>query len=216
MVDSNFSIHCHVWAVLFVSTNTYGDILPSRFSLFPVYVRRTKIPASMHEQLKDIMPQKDFEEKYQLMFSFAHIPGVFLPLFAGMVVDRLGGRICLLVLAAICLAGQIITCLGVAAESWPVSLTGRFVYGLAFEPLFITNQSFLVMWFSERDIGLALGVSAAASYLGFLLSFIVSPIAANRVSCKFAFWIGTMIMAISVGEQCMSCRMLHHTYGASS
>lgn len=43
-----------------------------------------------------------------------------------------------------------------------------------------------------------LGVSTAASYAGYLLSFIISPIAANHVDVAFSFWLGATVKGVSV------------------
>jgi hypothetical protein len=152
----------------------------------------------MHEQLKDVMPKENFESKFQLMFSLAHLPGAVLPLFTGFLFKWFGGRLCLLMLSSICLMGQIMTSLGVQIENWFVTLIGRFIFGLGFESLFATNQAFLSVWFKERELGMALGITSAASYVGFLLSLVIGPIIANRVTVAFSFWVGTIVKSVSV------------------
>ena len=67
-----------------------------------------------------------------------------------------------------------------------------------FESLFVPNQTFLSTWFKGGQLGMALGISAATSYIGYLLSFFVSPIAANRVIVAFSFWLETIITGVSV------------------
>ena len=145
------------------------------------------------------MWQENFEAQFQLLFTLAHLPGVFLPFFTGSIVDRIGARLCLLILTLLCFIGQVTSSIGVQKESWPITLTGRFIYGLGFESLFVANQAFLETWFHERGrLGMALGVSSAASYIGYLLSFIISPIAANQVSVAFSFWLGAIVKGVSV------------------
>lgn len=144
------------------------------------------------------MPQDNFEARFQLLFTLASLPGIVLPFFSGWIVDRIGGRLCLLVLSLLCFLGQMASSIGVEKERWPVTLTGRFIYGLGFESLFVANQAFLATWFEGGRLGMALGVSTASSYIGYLLSFIISPIAANRISVAFSFWLGAMVKAVSV------------------
>lgn len=121
-----------------------------------------------------------------------------MPIFSGAAVDRFGGRICLLLLSSTCLIGQIISSCGVEYGSWPIIITGRFIFGLGFEALFAANQAFLASWFSNREIGYAFGISSAISYAGFLLSFVISPTCANNVSTAFSFWVGAIIKSLSV------------------
>ena len=144
------------------------------------------------------MPDANFEQSYQLLFSMAQAPGVVMPIISGTAVDKFGGSVCLLVLSSICLIGQIVSSCGVEYESWPITITGRLVFGLGFEALFATTQAFLSSWFSHREIGYALGISSASSYLGFLSSFVISPACANTVSTAFSFWIGTIMKSVSV------------------
>ena len=120
-----------------------------------------------------------------------------------MVVDRIGARTCLLALSSISCLGEVVTSLGIQSESWPIALTGRFIYGLGLESLFVANEAFLATWFEKERLGMALGASGAASYIGFLLSYVLSPIAANKMSVAFSFWLGTMIMGFGVLASCI-------------
>lgn len=140
----------------------------------------------------------EFERNYQLLYSVAQAPGVLMPIFSGSAVDKFGASICLLVLSSTCLMGQIVSSFGVQHRSWWIVITGRFVFGLGFEALFATNQAFLVSWFSTKEIGFALGISSAMSYVGFLLSFVISPASANYISTASSFWIGATLMSASV------------------
>ncbi len=121
-----------------------------------------------------------------------------MPIFSGFAVDKFGASICLLVLSSTCLMGQIVSSIGVRHKSWWITITGRFVFGLGFEALFASNQAFLVSWFSTKEIGFALGISSAMIYVGFLLSFVISPASANTMSTAISFWIGTILMSVSV------------------
>eukprot|EP00984_Skeletonema_dohrnii_P001073 scaffold337_cov89-Skeletonema_dohrnii-CCMP3373.AAC.1 len=157
-----------------------------------------ELPASIHEQLKETIPGADYERNYQLLYSVAQAPGILMPIFSGASVDKFGASVCLLVLSSTCLIGQIVSSCGVEHKRWWITITGRFVFGLGFEALFATNQAFLVSWFSNKEIGYALGISSAISYVGFLLSFVISPACANNMSTAFSFWIGTVMMSVSV------------------
>lgn len=156
------------------------------------------MPASVYQQLKNVMPRGNFETKYQLLFTIPAFPGVALPLVAGAVVDRVEARVCLLFLSFFCLVGQITAAVGVRKGSWPVTYIGRFIYGIGFEPLFVTIQKFFTMWLYGAELGRALGISTGVSYTGYLLSFLINPAVANGVSAPFSFWVGAMIMAVSV------------------
>ena len=145
------------------------------------------MPASVRQHLKETMPQQNFEARYQMMFTLAFLPGVFLPFFTGAIVDQIGSRICLFVLACVCLLGQIIAAVGVQQQNWAEILVGRLIYGIGFESLFVANEAFLSEIFLESgSLGMARGVSTAASYVGYLLCPIISPAVANATPFAFA------------------------------
>ena len=164
------------------------------------------MPGSVRKQLQQVMDDDggddddddngSFEAKFQLLFTLGFVPGIFLPFVTGAVVDRIGTSACLLGLSTTCFAGQSIAAIGVQRSNWPWLLTGRLVFGIGFESLFVANEAFLSVVFRDR-VGMALGVSTAASFVGFLLSPILSPIAATQISVAFSFWLGAMIMGVA-------------------
>ena len=80
---------------------------------------RLEIPSSIHEQLKESMPaDNDFESKYQLMFTMAQIPGIVIPIFAGMLVDKVEARLCILSLSVTCFIGHILASYGIESERY--------------------------------------------------------------------------------------------------
>lgn len=99
-------------------------------------------------------------------------------------------------LSAICLAGALVSAMGVQQEAWSLVILGRFIFGLGFESLFVANQAFLVTCFEPERLGMALGVSSAASYAGYLLSFILSPTLANRTTVAGSFWFASLIKSV--------------------
>jgi MFS family permease len=145
------------------------------------------------------MPIDYFETKFQLLlFTMAQLQGIFLPFFTGTIVDRIGGSTCMIILSLTCWVGQVVSSIGAQEENWPTVITGRFIYGLGFESLFTATEAFLATWYEDRQLGTALGVSSAASYVGGLLSFILSPIAANQMTVAFSFWLATMVKSVAV------------------
>jgi MFS family permease len=139
-----------------------------------------------------------FETRYQLLFSIVTFTGIFIPLLAGAFVDRAGWKICLLVTSLICFFGQILAAIGVQDESWPGLLSGRFIYGLGVEGVLISNDALLACIFEGGKLGLAFGFVMASAYIGYLLSTIISPRAANRVNVAFAFWLGVIMQGMAL------------------
>ena len=140
----------------------------------------------------------NFETMYQLLFSVVLFSGIFLPLIGGAVIDRMGGGICLLTVATSCFIGHVIASVGVTKESWAILLAGRFIFGLGVECEIVALQALMAEWFGKEHVGMALALVVTCAYIGFFVSFLLCPIVANRVDLSFAFWLGTMVKAVSV------------------
>lgn len=154
------------------------------------------MPASVRQHLQETMKTDNFEARFQLLFALAHLPGIFLPFVAGRVTDCWDGPSCLLMLSTTCLAGALVSAMGVQQEAWSIIIFGRFIFGLGFESLFVANQAFLATCFEPDRLGMALGVSSAASYAGYLLSFILSPTVANRTTVAGSFWFAALVKSV--------------------
>jgi MFS family permease len=74
------------------------------------------------------------------VYSF---PNIILPLVAGILVDKLGARICIITFTGILFIGQLIVAFGGLLDSegfahyW-VMLSGRFIFALGGEQLFVS------------------------------------------------------------------------------
>lgn len=99
-----------------------------------------------------------------------------------------------------CVLGQVVAAIGVQNTSWPGLLSGRFVFGLGMEAVIISIDTFLASVFAEgRRLGVVFGLCAVTcSYIGYLLSTILGPVAANRVDPAFAFWLGLIMICASL------------------
>lgn len=87
------------------------------------------------------------------------LPNIFLALLGGVLIDRYGPARIATWTAALCLAGAALTAIG---SPYAVMVTGRLIFGVAEEALFIALLAGLAQWFaSGRALAMALFFSFA-------------------------------------------------------
>ena len=82
--------------------------------------------------------QKSIEEKfdidyseYNLLYSTYDIPNFFLPVFAGILIDKFGVRMSLFLFSLSIVLGQSVCAVAVFVDNYYVMLVGRILYGCA-------------------------------------------------------------------------------------
>jgi MFS family permease len=91
------------------------------------------------------------------------VPNVFMVLIGGVIVDRLGTRISVLLFTAICTVGAVITAL---SPSFTMMATGRLIFGLGAESMIVAVTTALGQWFVGRQLGFAFGVNLSIARAG--------------------------------------------------
>lgn len=181
------------WAVLFL---TCILVIGIYYSL--------DIPAALHQQLKDYMPQStDFETKFNLLFSVYSLPNVVLPFLGGRFVDRLGASWCIMIFTLFCFLGQFTFALGIYHKTWSLMLVGRTLYGFGGESIGVAYSTLLSKWFAGKEVALAFGVALAVARLGSVLNNLISPLVANRFSTPWAVAIGVGLNFVSLLVSCL-------------
>jgi MFS family permease len=157
------------------------------------------IPAALHQQLKDYMPESDeFEFQFNLLYTVYSLPNVILPFFGGHIVDCFGAPVCLAGFAFLCWTGQLLFALGALVKSWPIMLAGRTVYGFGGESICVGYSTLLSQWFAGREVAFAFGVALAISRLGSVFNNLVSPMVADTLSTPWALSMGVVLNTISL------------------
>ena len=162
-------------------------------------IHRLDIPAALHQQLKDYMPESnEFEFQFNLLYTLYSLPNVILPFFGGYVVDSFGAPVCLGGFAFLCWVGQLTFAVGAAVKRWPIMLIGRTVYGFGGESICVAYSTLLSQWFAGREVAFAFGVALAIGRLGSVLNNLVSPGVADALSTPWALWMGVILNSVSL------------------
>jgi MFS family permease len=158
-------------------------------------------PSALKNQMQaffagDIAKAK-FEVYFGLMYSLYSIPNTVLPFIGGVLVDRCGVRLMLVIFYSLIMIGQVLMSTGCSMHSLELMLLGRIVFGLGGECIWIGQTAIIVLWFKDKELAFALGIATACGRLGGVLNNQMSPLlAAQGGGVELALWSGVGISAI--------------------
>ncbi len=100
--------------------------------------------------------------------SLFALPGIFIAIPTGILSDRVGIRKVGLISLPLMVIGTFL--IGVSG-SFPLMLAGRIVSGIGALTLAIILPPLLSHWFTQRELGLAMGIFNTGLPLGTIVSF---------------------------------------------
>ena len=78
------------------------------------------------------------KSKYQLLFSVYEFPNLIVPFIGGMIVDRTGVRISMIIVICIMICGQVLIISSVCSAHFWLMIMGRLIFGLGAEILHLS------------------------------------------------------------------------------
>jgi len=97
------------------------------------------------------------------MYTAYSIAAVLVLLFGGIIIDRFGTRISILLFGSICTISAFVTAL---SPDLTVMLSGRVLLGIGAEPLIVAVTAALAKWFKGKELGFAFGINLTIARLG--------------------------------------------------
>ncbi|ETW06159.1 hypothetical protein, variant [Aphanomyces invadans] len=143
------------------------------------------------------IPKSKYELFFNLTYSLYSVPNMVLPLFGGVLIDRVGVQTMTMVVASLVLVGQVIVALGCAAHNFDVILVGRIVFGLGGETMGVAQTKFLVTWFDMSELAFVFGLSNSFSTFATVLNYKWSPWIADHYQVTTALWVGAGVCGLS-------------------
>ena len=118
--------------------------------------------------------------QYNLFYSFYSSSNMILPLFGGLLIDKLSIRIAMFVFSSIVIIGQGIFLLGGGLKDYTYMIIGRLIFGLGGECLAVTQTSSIARWFKNKELALALSLALGCNRMGSLLNSSLTPYLFNK------------------------------------
>ncbi len=131
-----------------------------------------------------------------LLNAVFSLPNTIMVLLGGILIDRLGPARVAAWTSAFCLLGAGLTAVG---SPYAVMVTGRMVFGIAEETLFIALLSGVAQWFSGPRAALAMAMFFSCARIGSYAAD-TSPYWAHAVyqhGWQRPLWLGTLLTAVS-------------------
>lgn len=154
-------------------------------------------PQALEAIINSVLDLSD--SQFDLLYSFYSLPNIILPLFGGIIIDKLSLRISLILFVSLIVIGQAIVTIGAAKFSLGGMLAGRFVFGLGGECLKMSQVAITSKWFRNKELAFAMGLFLCFSRIGSSLnSFFSQKIYLWTDSFYLPFLVGLLLCIFSL------------------
>ncbi len=130
------------------------------------------------------------------LYSIYSVAAVIVLIFAGILIDKIGVRISILIFGLICSVAALLTAI---SSDLTIMLSGRFLLGIGAEPLIVAITTALAKWFKGKELGFAFGINLTIARLG-SFSADWSPTWAKSF---YANWQDPLFIAFAIGLTCI-------------
>lgn len=129
-----------------------------------------------------------------LLMSLVVIPGIFLALPAGMLINRHGFRKIGCTSGILVAVGSLITAVSL---TFPQAILGRLIIGIGGCFLTIGAAVVIPQWFEPKEIGKAMGIYVAGVPIAVIAAFLVTPILAQNYGWQTPFYLSSSASIVS-------------------
>ena len=113
--------------------------------------------------------------------------------------DVIGVRTGNLIFSTLIAIGQLIFTVGVMIGNYPVALLGRAVFGVGGESLNVSQNYFMMGWFTGKELAMAIGTNVSISRLGSVTNDNIEPVIVTETgSLSLGLWVGFGFCIVSL------------------
>jgi predicted MFS family arabinose efflux permease len=121
------------------------------------------------------------------------IPGIFLALPAGFVINKYGFRwLGFFSLVAVAM-GDLLTAL---ATDFSIALAGRFILGVGGAFLVVGTPIFIPQWFEHKNLGKAMGIYGTNMPVSIIAAFPVAATLSQYYGWRYSFYVGSLVALV--------------------
>lgn len=131
------------------------------------------------------------------------IPNVVMVLIGGIIIDRIGTRISVIIFAALCLVGAIVTA---SSSEFAVMALGRLIFGLGAESLIVAVTATIGKWFKGKELSFAFGLNLTLARLG-TFAALNSPTWGAQF---YDSWQTPLLVTIIAGVVCVASALIYY------
>jgi len=170
------------WAVLFAS-----------FFAFVAFAFVFQLVPPLLRNIKEYFDVGDAESG--LLMSMVMVPGIFLAVPVGFVVNRYGFRLLGFLSTFLVAVGSLTTAL---ANTFATALLGRFILGVGGAFIVVGLPTVIPQWFSHDDLGKAMGIYGTNMPVATIAAFPIATILVEGLGdWHYPFYVGTVLALVA-------------------
>ncbi|XP_068102846.1 lysosomal dipeptide transporter MFSD1-like [Hyperolius riggenbachi] len=139
-------------------------------------------------------------EQYNLLYAIYAWTNALVLVFAGLLIDKLGNRFGLFLFSFLAVLGSSIFALGSHFKGThyllPLMLTGRLLLGAGNGSLRIVQNRITSIWFKDKELALAYGLTLSFSRLGSVFNFFFTQRFEEHFGIQWTLWGGTILCVL--------------------
>eukprot|EP00941_MAST-03F_sp_MAST-3F-sp1_P004941 g4941.t1 len=127
------------------------------------------------------------------LYSAYSYPNLIVPLFGGLLVDRIGLKTTLITFSFITFVGNVMIALGVSEASYILMMIAQVINGIGGESFAVACNTILSDWFDPRQLPLAMGLKSLIGLLGTVGVDWVAVKIAQIGTLETTMWVGACL-----------------------
>lgn len=169
------------WVVLFAS-----------FFAFVAFAFTFQVMPSLSGYVTSDLGVNDTE--FGLLMTIVMVPGIFLALPLGVVINRYGFRLLGFLSTILAAVGGLIVAL---SADYATALLGRIVLGIGGAFIIVGTPTFVPQWFSHKETGKAMGIYSANMPVATVIAFPTATILAQNYGWHSPFLTGALLAVVA-------------------
>lgn len=140
-------------------------------------------------------------KQFNLLYAIYAWTNAILVIGAGVLIDRLGNTVGVLLFSFLCLLGTSTFAVGAMLKDtdamFPLMLAGRLIFGSGGGSLTIVQSTVTAYWFRNKELAFSFACKTAMSRVASVLNFFFSESLANHYGLVWALWNGAILCGLA-------------------
>ncbi|KAJ3321949.1 hypothetical protein HDV06_003686 [Boothiomyces sp. JEL0866] len=158
------------------------------------------LPAALNSELMSWLNStySDYQIQLNLLYSAYSLPNIALPFVGGLLMDKMGTNLMIILFASLVCIGQGVLTYGVADKNFNFMLVGRFIFGFGAECLDVGQSDIVTKWFRGHGMAFAFGLNFTVARLFTTFSDNFSSRFADAAGINFSMKVGLIICVAGI------------------
>lgn len=137
------------------------------------------------------------EDVFGLLSSVYSWPNVVLPFVGGLLVDKMGVRVAIVIFTGLVMLGSVLFTFGLMLKSSAILIVGRVIFGMGGESQCVVALTLISRWFRGKELAFSVAIIIAVSRLGSVAAFDSQPFLVEMFQIVGASGMGSALCIFS-------------------